>query len=107
MSLEEYVRLFHLSRKLASLAPSHPHRLRHGGASADAVLNVQDLTIQQRGRWASIKSVARYRRPALYLRQLALLSPNQMMLAAAAESKLKCQLPTLLAPSRKRKNVSQ
>ena len=80
----EYRRLFHAGRRLARLPPSTPHRLRHGGASADGALGVSDCTIADRGHWAAIASVRRYRTPARYLRQLELLSRRQRVDASAA-----------------------
>ena len=84
-----YVYLFHHGRKLGNLPASHPHRLRHGGASADALLpGISDLTLQDRGSWATAKSVQIYRQPARYLRQLALLSHSQIALAAVAPTEI-------------------
>ena len=95
-----YHELFRRARVLAGLMPSSPHRLRHGGASADALLtnelSVSDLTIASRGRWASLSSVRRYRQPAQYLRQLQRLSALQLSEAAA----LQHTLPALLAERR-------
>ena len=69
-----WVEKFHQSRTLAGLGPSFPHKLRHGGASADALLvgpeKVDDLTLADRGDWASTKSISRYRRPVKYVREL-------------------------------------
>jgi len=80
-----YQYLFHRARRLAKVPDSHPHRLRHGGASADGLLDeVTDLQIQERGNWASIKSVALYRQPARYLRQLERLTAAQRALAAVS-----------------------
>jgi len=85
LSETRYVFLFHKARKLAGLPPSHPHRLRHGGASADGLLtSVSDATIQQRGAWSSPKSVMLYRQPARYLRELNRLSQSQRDLAATS-----------------------
>ena len=50
-----------------------PHVLRHSGPSSDICHKVRSLkAIQQRGRWASPKSVARYQKPGrmLMLHQL-------------------------------------
>ena len=79
-----YLRLFHLAHSLANVPASHPHRLRHGGASADALAQCSDLCLMERGPWRSVQSIMRYRRPARYLRQLALLTPRQVSLAADA-----------------------
>lgn len=50
-----------------------PHHLRHSGPSSDVLHKVRSLSaIQQRGRWASSSSVARYQKPGrmLLLHQL-------------------------------------
>ena len=50
------------------------HSARHGGASVDSVPNVRSITaIQSRGCWDSPKSVARYRKPGTYARQVSLI----------------------------------
>jgi hypothetical protein len=47
--------------QLTALGPPHVYRLRHGGASHDAALNLRDMTaIQARGRWQSVKSLKNY-----------------------------------------------
>ena len=101
MTPKRYLQLFHLGRRLAHLAPSNPHRLRHGGASADGLLTsgeqLSDLEIASRGRSRSMKSIRRYRQPARYLRQLQLLLKPQLLLAKAVESKLPRLIQTLLA----------
>ena len=85
----KYVDFFHRARRLAQLPASHPRRLRHGGASADALVpGITDAAIQERGPWASVKSVLLYRLPARYLRQLALLSSSQKLLAARCHHEL-------------------
>ena len=77
----EYERLYRESGQAAGLPHSTPHQMRHGGASADAITSSTDLTLTERGGWASTKSVRRYRQPAKYLRRLELLSPAQRQLA--------------------------
>jgi len=98
-----FVRLFHASRRAAKLPPSWPHRLQHGGASADALAGCSDLTIADRGRWASVASVRRYRRPGQYLRQLRLLSYAQFAEARAAPDLIVSIVKEALLPTRKRK----
>ena len=80
----EYVKLFHCSRAEAKLPAAHLHQIRHGGASADALEDAGDLSIASRGRWASLTSVRRYRKPAVYLRQLHLLTAQQRNQAATS-----------------------
>jgi hypothetical protein len=74
LSALRWANRFHHARKMAQLAPSVPHRLRHGGASADGVLTkedrLDDLTLSDRGDWASTRSVKRYRRPGKYVAEL-------------------------------------
>ena len=73
------LQIYHDGRRAAGLAQSHPHRLRHGGASMDAMLpGITDLQLAERGDWAALTSVARYRRPAAYIRELQRLSRAQM-----------------------------
>ena len=51
---------------------------RHGGASQDAAMEIRDTQqIQDRGRWASKKSVARYKKSGTYTRQKTGLTPAQ------------------------------
>ena len=87
-SVQRYNQLFKLSRQLASLPPAAPHGLRHGGASADALLTgehrVDDLVMAKRGRWSSLTTVQIYRRPARYMRKLELLSQSQLSLTNTA-----------------------
>ena len=85
---EIYTRLFHSSRTLAALPASHPHRLRHGGASMDGLNKLGDLEMQRRGQWRSPKSLARYRKPGRYLRQLDLLSSAQLTRVVRIEAEL-------------------
>ena len=93
----EYVSLPHRARLLAGLAPSHPHRMRHGGASADGLLpSISDATSQERGGWTSPKSVAIYRQPARYLRQLQLLTAQQKMSALTASAAIRTMVVTFL-----------
>ena len=92
LTASRYMQLYALGRSAAGLPPSNLHRLRHGGASADALLTkgeqLSDLDICSRGRWASLQSVRRYRQPARYLRQLEILSARQRLLAQSLEKKI-------------------
>ena len=81
MTLSDYNQMVALSSKLTGLAKMTPHQLRHGGASADALNGNSDMAIQERGNWASEKSVLRYRSAGRYLRSLNRLS-NQQTLSA-------------------------
>ena len=96
LDVKRYNELLHLARKLAGLDPSSPHRLRHGGASADALLEndekITDLEIASRGRWQSLASIRRYRQPATYLRALQGLTPAQLRAAKGFETTLPAQL---------------
>jgi len=83
---KRYKELFTTAWATAGVPTSHPHRLRHGGASMDGMQGpavMSDLDIQQRGDWRTQSSVARYRRPARYLRRLQQLSLEQRTRAAA------------------------
>ena len=93
---ERHRAIFHTSRRLANLPVSHPHRLRHGGASADGAALLPEATIQGRGRWVSPKSVLRYKKPARYLRELGRLTPLQMRQSIEAAAYLEATLPALL-----------
>lgn len=67
----------------------HPHSLRHGGASVDALSGHRDLpTIQHRGQWSHVNSVARYRKPGVYNRILNSFPANVLARARLAESQL-------------------
>ena len=87
---KEYQNLFTQGRQLAKLGPSNLHRLRHGGASADALQtgidSISDRELAHRGRWKSMNSIRRYRQPARYLRQLQALSSAQLLKVELAET---------------------
>jgi hypothetical protein len=70
LSLGRLQTLLAVARQRAGLPPTVLHRLRHGGPSADALNGVADTVLQRRGRWAALKSVARYEKPGRYLREL-------------------------------------
>ena len=61
----------------ASVHPFVPHRLRHGGASMEAMLNTPPEEIQRRGRWLAAKSVQRYRKPGRYIAQMEKLTESR------------------------------
>ena len=84
LTQERYVTLFHRAFALATLPQCTPHRLRHGGASADGMLGFSDAEIMIKGGWRSPASIQRYRRPARYLRQLSALTPSQLATARAS-----------------------
>ena len=101
----EYRRLYNVSRALAGLPPSTPHRLRHGGASADALQGATDTALADRGHWASLQSVRRYRQPTRYMRQLERLTRRQAVDARAAPSTILSLLNTIVADKSKLKRV--
>ena len=54
---------------------THPHSVRHGGASSDALWRTRSfMEILKRGRWRSEKSVQRYETHARLLKETAKLS---------------------------------
>ena len=75
---KDWTKIYHLSRRLAGLAPSKAHHLRHGGASADAIAKFADLELMARGSWQSQKGILCYRHTGNYLRRLDLLSATQL-----------------------------
>ena len=101
MEPARYQALFRLARRLASLPPIGAHRLRPGGASADALLrgeqHVSDLALAARGRWASIASIKRYRQPVHYLRVLHSMPAAQRTLASSAPSRVPSLVRSLLS----------
>ena len=107
MTPARYKELFRLARALANLGPSSAHRLRHGGASADALLTgrdaVTDLTLASRGRWSALSSVRRYRQPAQYLKQLQKLSRAQLSEAEQLQRTLPSQLAARLEPRHRKR----
>ena len=88
LTQDRYVTLFHRAFALASLPPCTPHRLRHGGASADGMLGSSDAEILIRGDWRCLASIQRYRRPARYLRQLSSLTKHQLSKASASPTEI-------------------
>jgi len=96
VTLPQYRKVFNWSRMQAKLPPATLHALRHGGASADGLTKLQDLEIADRGRWAALASVRRYRRPTAYLRRLQSLTLEQQSNAANAEKYIVKELPKLL-----------
>ena len=73
-----------------------PHRLRHGGASVDALQGKPSTYIKHRGRWTSSKSVSRYMKHGRYLRMMSLLSDQQRNSSRKAEQWLKKHFIKLL-----------
>jgi len=66
-----------------------PHTARHGGPSDDAATGRRTLKeIGERGRWESLRSVRRYKRPGTLRRQEAKLSEQHYSIAARDTSKL-------------------
>ena len=59
-----------------------PHGMRHAGPSHDAVVHhVRIEDIFTRGRWLALDSCRRYAKPAALLRQLRVLTPQQLAAA--------------------------
>ena len=99
MTPHMYLQLFKLARELAKLKGySHPHQLRHGGASMDAMqtgpdrMTDIDLGATSPGhrlaraldQWSATQSIRRYRQEAPYLRRLHSLSSSDLTLASSA-----------------------
>ena len=89
MTPHMYLQLFRLARELAKLKGySHPHQLRHGGASMDGMQTgperMTDIDLADRGSWSATKSIQRYRREAPYLRRLHSLSSSDLLTASNA-----------------------
>ena len=84
LTLSRYTRAIAWAAEHTNLAHLHlvPHSVRHGGASADFVLGARTIQeIKARGLWRDDRSVARYKKPALYNSQLAKMTQEQCDLA--------------------------
>ena len=76
-----------------------PHQCRHGGPSHDALHGVRSLSeVRERGRWLSELSVQRYKKHAMLLRRLRLMSDFQLQ---SAQNLLKNEASQLAALLRK------
>ena len=65
------------------------HQARHTGPSLHRLLETFDLaTVQKRGRWRSVKSVQRYEKAAVMLRQESLLKADVLKCGLRCESSL-------------------
>ena len=65
------------------------HQARHTGPSLHRLLGTFDLaTVQKRGRWRSVKSVQRYEKAAVMLRQESLLKADVLKCGLRCESSL-------------------
>ena len=95
MSQARFRTLFTSGRLAAGVSPAVPHQLRHGGASHDALSHVSDAEMLARGPWKSTSSLARYRRPARFVKALAELPPAQVHLALAAPTLILKELEIL------------
>ena len=80
----------------AGLEPFVPHQLRHGGASHDGFLGIEAAELMRIGRWSSLSSVARYRKPGRYLRALTTLTQVQKRKADETELTVSFRLAQLL-----------
>ena len=88
MAPARYSAIWHYACELACLPRANLHRLRHGGASADAIAGLDDAAMLERGSWRSTRSIARYRRPGRYLLQLSRLTPCQLASAEGAPPRI-------------------
>ena len=88
MSNGKYLALFAAGHASAKLQKSNPHRSRHEDASLDGTLNgklrLSDSMMQERGCWASLASLQRYRKVARYRRQMEQLSSEQLLASKEA-----------------------
>ena len=100
MTTERYQQLWRAACRLAGLPQVNLPRLRHGGASADALAAVSDAEMLGRGPWASVQSIRRYRRPARYIKQLGLLSAEQVARAETSPSHVVRLMKLLLGEMR-------
>ena len=55
-----------------------PHTLRHGGASTDALADIDLEFIQRRGRWMTNASTRRYEKKGRIMKQVSKLSDEQL-----------------------------
>ena len=69
-----------------------PHCLRHGGASTDCAAGLSASEVQLRGQWRDARSVARYMKKGVLLRQRARLSRAKKRVAEQALATLKGRL---------------
>ena len=100
LTQRRWLELFHLSRASAQVGAAVPHRLRHGGASMDALAGTSDGALMERGPWGSPKAVLRYRRPGRYIKQLALLTPEQRRQCANLPAQIMEKISELTASLR-------
>ena len=103
LSLDRFSAVLRLHQARVNVPDAVPHALRHGGASCDSLNLPSESDVMARGTWGTLKSVARYRKPGRYLRQLARLSPAQRAHASALEPLLADRIVAQLCPSRKRR----
>ena len=73
-----------------------PHTLRHGGASTDALADIDLEKIQRRGRWMTNASTRRYEKKGRIMKQVSKLSDEQLTMSDESLSFLRKQLPQLL-----------
>jgi len=66
------------------------YQLRHGGAAEDTLSRRRTpMEVMMRGRWATLRSVRRYAKPAQVQKFLATISPGSRRYCAEAEKSLK------------------
>ena len=88
-----------------------PHCLRHGGASTDCAAGLSASEVQLRGQWRDARSVARYMKKGVLLRQLARLSRAKKRVAEQALVTLRARLASdvlrlVSVPVQSRKRVA-
>ena len=88
LTARRYLELFHAARGLAAVEPGHPHQMRHGGASMDALNGATNTSLLDRSGWTSTKSIMRYRKPARYIKCLARLTRPQLQAFSGASMEI-------------------
>ena len=84
LSLRSYESALNAARHAAGLGQFHltPHCVRHSGPSIDFLRKSRSPEeIMSRGRWKSLKSIQRYRKPGQMLARMAKISPDIWKLA--------------------------
>ena len=82
LSQRRWLELLHMSWATVEVGAAVPHRLRHGGATADTLEGASDTYLTERGPRNSIKAFLRYRLPGRCIKESALLTPAQRQLSA-------------------------
>ena len=75
------------------------YSLRHGGASTDSLEKRRTLIeIKRRGRWRADESVRRYEKASIALKQLELLTPQQVKLGKTVDQHLNRIMMGMMQP---------